>query len=82
MILIIGAGPCGLGAAKKLVENGRADWELLEGQGVPGGLAASFVDDNGFTWDIGGHVQFSHYDYFDRLVVPAARPGIMGLPEA
>jgi len=68
MILIIGAGPCGLGAAKRLVENGRADWELLESQGIPGGLAASFVDDKGFTWDIGGHVQFSHYEYFDRAM--------------
>ena len=68
MILIIGSGPCGLGAAKRLVENGRADWELLEGQGVPGGLAASFVDDKGFTWDIGGHVQFSHYEYFDKAI--------------
>jgi len=69
MILIIGAGPCGLGAAKRLVENGRAEWELLEGQSVPGGLAASFVDSKGFTWDIGGHVQFSHYDYFDKAML-------------
>ena len=69
MILIIGAGPCGLGAAKSLVENGRTDWELLESQDAPGGLAASFTDDKGFTWDIGGHVQFSHYDYFDQAMV-------------
>jgi len=69
MILIIGAGPCGLGAAKRLAENGRAEWELLEGQDIPGGLAASFVDDKGFTWDIGGHVQFSHYKYFDKAMV-------------
>jgi protoporphyrinogen oxidase len=26
------------------------------------------VDESGFTWDLGGHVQFSHYAYFDRLM--------------
>ena len=27
-----------------------------------------FVDAQGFTWDEGGHVIFSHYPYFDRLI--------------
>jgi protoporphyrinogen oxidase len=36
-----------------------------------GGLAASFKDEAGFTWDVGGHVQFSHYRYFDDLMVRA-----------
>jgi len=26
------------------------------------------VDEHGFTWDLGGHVQFSHYEVFDRLM--------------
>jgi protoporphyrinogen oxidase len=26
------------------------------------------VDEQGFTWDVGGHVQFSHYQYFDDLM--------------
>jgi protoporphyrinogen oxidase len=26
------------------------------------------VDENGFTWDLGGHVVFSHYAYFDHLL--------------
>jgi protoporphyrinogen oxidase len=32
-----------------------------------GGLASSFTDSAGFTWDIGGHVMFSHYKYYDEV---------------
>jgi protoporphyrinogen oxidase len=66
--LILGAGPTGLGAAWRLNELGHTDWLLLEGSGHAGGLAASFVDEKGYTWDVGGHVQFSHYEYFDRAM--------------
>lgn len=66
--LILGAGPTGLGAARRLEELGCHDWLLLEAAPEAGGLAASFVDDKGFTWDIGGHVQFSHYAYFDQVM--------------
>ena len=66
--LIVGAGPCGLGAARRLQELGRENWLILEASGHVGGLAASFVDAQGFTWDVGGHVQFSHYEYFDRAM--------------
>lgn len=58
--IILGAGPTGLGAAMRLEGNRHADWQLLERSGHAGGLAASFTDKEGFTWDIGGHVQFSH----------------------
>ena len=68
-ILILGAGPTGLGAARHLQELGQSDWLLLEAASEAGGLAASFVDEQGFTWDIGGHVQFSHYEYFDRAMI-------------
>jgi protoporphyrinogen oxidase len=67
-ILIIGGGPTGLGAAWRLQEAGYTDWELFEKEAHVGGLAGSYVDENGFTWDLGGHVVFSHYDYFDSLL--------------
>jgi protoporphyrinogen oxidase len=74
-ILIIGAGPCGLGAAHRLREAGRNDWLLFDSESHVGGLSASFVDDRSFTWDVGGHVLFSHYDYFDRVVNRAVSAG-------
>ncbi len=67
-ILIIGAGPTGLGAAYRLAELGYRNWQIVEQHDYVGGLAASFRDANGFTWDVGGHILFSGYDYFTRLV--------------
>ncbi len=67
-IVIVGAGPTGLGAAHRLAELGHDDWEIFERSDHVGGLAASVVDPHGFIWDHGGHVMFSHYGYFDELV--------------
>lgn len=67
-IVIIGAGPTGLGAGWRLHELGYEDWVILEANDYVGGLATSFTDDAGFTYDIGGHVMFSHYPYYDELV--------------
>jgi len=67
-IVIIGAGPCGLGAAWRLHELGFENYAVFEKNDYVGGLSASFSDEKGFTWDIGGHIQFSHYDYFDRVM--------------
>jgi len=67
-IVIIGAGPTGLGAAWRLNELNHPDWLLLDASPAAGGLSSSFVDDHGFTWDLGGHVLFSHYEYFDQLM--------------
>lgn len=69
--LILGAGPTGLGAGYRLKELGVEDFLILDKSDRVGGLAASFKDDKGFTWDIGGHVQFSHYDYFDKVMLKA-----------
>ena len=66
--LILGAGPTGLGAANRLAELGENDFLVLERHPYVGGLAASFADRDGYTWDVGGHVVFSHYQAFDRLL--------------
>ncbi|MFZ5845584.1 MAG: protoporphyrinogen/coproporphyrinogen oxidase [Patescibacteria group bacterium] len=67
-IIIFGAGPCGLGAAWRLRELGFTNFHIFEKENYPGGLATSFIDKNGFTWDIGGHVTHSHYAYFDAVL--------------
>lgn len=67
-VVIIGAGPTGLGAAYRLQERGYKNWAIYERSSRVGGLSASFIDREGFTWDLGGHVLFSHYDYFDHLL--------------
>jgi protoporphyrinogen oxidase len=67
-IVIIGAGPTGLGAAYRLHELGYDNWVLYERSADVGGHATSHVDKQGFVWDEGGHVIFSHYPYFDKLV--------------
>jgi protoporphyrinogen oxidase len=67
-ILITGAGPTGLGAAMHLLERGENDFLVLDRASQAGGLASSFVDPEGFTWDLGGHVQFSHYEIFDQYM--------------
>src|SRR5687767_6868872 len=66
-IVIIGAGPTGLGAGYRLRELGYKNFLMLEARDKVGGLASSEQSANGFTYDIGGHVLFSHYEYFDKL---------------
>ncbi len=65
---ILGAGPTGIGAALRLLELGEHDFVLIDAAEAPGGLASSCVDAQGFTWDLGGHVQFSHYKKFDEYM--------------
>jgi protoporphyrinogen oxidase len=67
-IAIIGAGPCGLGCARELDKLAHGDWKIYERSDHAGGLASSIVDPQGFTWDHGGHVVFSHFGEFDRLL--------------
>ncbi|MEW2581333.1 protoporphyrinogen/coproporphyrinogen oxidase [Streptomyces syringium] len=67
-VVILGAGPCGLACADELRRLGHREWLLLEAASTPGGLASSVVDPAGFTWDLGGHVVFSHFGEFDKLL--------------
>ena len=67
-VVIVGAGPTGLAAGYRLQELGHDDWTILEASDRAGGLATSFTDEAGFTYDIGGHVMFSHYPYWDELI--------------
>jgi protoporphyrinogen oxidase len=74
-IVVLGAGPCGLACADMLDRLGRHDWVVLEAAESPGGLASSVLDAQGFTWDLGGHVVFSHFGEFDRLLAELFEPG-------
>ena len=67
--IILGAGVTGLGAGYRLRQLGIENFIILEQHDYAGGLATTFQDEQGFLWDIGGHVQFSHYDYFDKLMI-------------
>lgn len=67
-VVIIGAGPCGLACGRELQRLRHRRWKIVERSGRPGGLASSVTDLQGFTWDHGGHVVFSHYGEFDRLL--------------
>ncbi len=73
-VVIVGADPTGLGVAYRLLELGFEEFVVLEASSGPGGLASSVVDAAGFTWDLGGHVQFSHYAYDDRVLDRALAP--------
>lgn len=67
-IIILGAGPTGLGAAYQLKKLGYENWQIYEKNNYIGGLSASFKDEQGFTWDVGGHIIFSNNDQFNRIV--------------
>lgn len=67
-VAIIGAGPCGLACGHELARLGHESWAIYESSDHAGGHASSHVDPAGFTWDEGGHVVFSHYGEFDRLL--------------
>src|SRR4051812_1278970 len=70
-VAIVGAGPCGLACARELDRLGFDEWVVYEREDQAGGLARSVLDPAGFTWDLGGHVVFSHFGEFDLLLEEA-----------
>ena len=74
-ILILGGGPTGLGAATRLKQHNHKDWLLCDAFSEAGGLACTDITPEGFLFDMGGHVIFSHYDYFDQLLDDAVGTG-------
>src|SRR4051812_4368084 len=66
-IVIIGAGPTGLGAGYRLRELGCQNFVMLEARNKVGGLASSEKTAGGFTSAIGGHVLSPHYESSARL---------------
>lgn len=69
--LVIGAGPTGLGAAKRLNQLNQGTWTLIDASEEAGGLASTDTTKEGFLFDVGGHVIFSHYSYFDDCIAEA-----------
>src|SRR5438105_973669 len=62
-VLIVGAGPCGLGAATQLESVGIGSYLIVDGRPDVGGWASSVTTPEGFTFDHGGHVLFPHRNY-------------------
>jgi protoporphyrinogen oxidase len=67
-VVVIGAGPTGLGAAWELEQNNRrggaqTDYLLVEAQPRLGGSAASVTTPEGFIFDYGSHVLYPHANY-------------------
>jgi protoporphyrinogen oxidase len=74
-VVIVGAGPTGLGAASRLKQHKHEDWLLVDAFSEAGGLAMTDITPEGFLFDMGGHVIFSHYDYFDQIIDAAVGTG-------
>lgn len=55
-VLVIGAGPTGLGAAQRLQELGEDSFLVVDSFAEAGGLASTAVTKEGFLFDVGGHV--------------------------
>ena len=75
--LVLGGGPTGLGAAKRLdmidtelrnCNTGSISWLLLEQNAKCGGSAQSVITPEGFVFDLGGHVLNTKFPLFKHLL--------------
>jgi len=66
-VVILGAGPCGLGAAWEMErQRGRGNassYIVIDASPAVGGSAASVLTDEGFVFDYGGHILYPHEEY-------------------
>lgn len=68
-VLVLGAGPAGLGAAWRLAQQNSIEWSLIEAENEPGGLSRSITDKAGFIWDVAGlHILQTQSDVFYGLL--------------
>jgi len=70
-VVILGAGPCGLGAAwamERQQGDGRAaSYVVIDASPTIGGTAASVTTDEGFIFDYGGHILYPHQEYAEFI---------------
>ena len=67
-VIIIGAGPTGLGAATRLTQYGNDQWVLLEKDMEVGGLAKTCHSSKGYLFDLGGHITFSKLPEYHAML--------------
>ncbi|MGH8487982.1 MAG: protoporphyrinogen/coproporphyrinogen oxidase [Gammaproteobacteria bacterium] len=72
-IVILGAGPCGLGAAWAVEQQRRGgkgvSYLLVDASPVIGGSAASVTTPEGFVFDYGGHILYLHEEYTEFIAL-------------
>ncbi|VDO31498.1 unnamed protein product [Haemonchus placei] len=76
-IVCIGAAPTGLGAAYRLneliqeknINASDVEMVIFEKESYAGGLSCTVEDEQGFLWDMGGHITFNHnFPYYEKAV--------------
>jgi monoamine oxidase len=67
-LVIIGSGPCGLGAAYRLQELGHENFIILEAGTEAGGLSITATDEQGFLWDMGTLLRRSRIELVYNLL--------------
>lgn len=71
-IVILGGGPCGLGAAwameQQRIDTGTS-YVLVDASPVIGGSAGSVTTPEGFVFDYGGHILYPHAEYSEFVAL-------------